>query len=72
MKVSFQERTQESGVGCARKEQVTELIKNNGATVSPGPMEAYFFLFFFFFSYSSQFQSWKNQGHCQKSRVVRL
>ena len=43
MKVSFEERTQESGVECARKEQVTELIKNDAATVSPGPMEAYFY-----------------------------
>ena len=75
MKVSFQESTQESGVGrCTRKEQVTGLIKNNAATVSPGPMEACFYqdTCFFFFSYSSQFQSWKNQRHCQKSRVVRL
>ena len=85
MKDSFQERTQESGVGRARKAQVMELCSRplrsrrfeiiKKILQPPWIAKRHRELTFtktLFFSYSNQFQSWKNQHHCQKSRVVRL
>ena len=58
---------------CAQ--DVLKLLKDIAATVnSPEATGAYFYYdTFLLFAYNSNnFQSWKNQRHCQKSRVVRL
>ena len=87
MKVSFQERTQESGVGAQGKPKLRNFVQGHcaqgvlkllkiyiAATVdSPEATRALLLPRLFSALYNSnQFQSWKNQHHCQESRVVLL